>query len=126
MAPLYTGGSAVASLSHRFLRQCLAGDDPMWGARHTKSSVERLSQRRMRNSLTREGLAGMHRYHFHLVDGIEFFDSSGVLLVDDAAARMHAESLATKCATSKTDSHVTGIRVTTESGGILCRLLVRR
>ena len=66
----------------------------------------------------------MHRYHFHLVNGLESFDSSGVLLVDDAAARIHAENLAAKCASSKTDSHITGIRVTTESGGILCRLPV--
>ena len=63
----------------------------------------------------------MHRYHFHLVDGIEYFDSSGVLLVDDAAARIHAENLATKCATSKTGVHITGIRVTTKSGGMLRR-----
>jgi hypothetical protein len=47
-----------------------------------------------------------------------------VVLVDDTAARIHAENLAAEFVSSKTRLNITGIRVTTESGGILCRLRV--
>jgi hypothetical protein len=66
----------------------------------------------------------MARYHFHLVNGTEVFDSLGVLLVNDAAARTHAESLAAEFASSKTGLKIRGIRVTNELGAFLFRLQV--
>ena len=35
------------------------------------------------------------RYHFHIVDGLEVFDSLGAVLADDEAARTRAIELAT-------------------------------
>jgi Domain of unknown function (DUF6894) len=37
----------------------------------------------------------MPRYHFHIVDGLEVFDSVGATLPNDEAARRHALELAT-------------------------------
>jgi hypothetical protein len=34
------------------------------------------------------------RYHFHVVDGRELFDSQGTVFPDEAAARAHAEDMA--------------------------------
>jgi hypothetical protein len=36
----------------------------------------------------------MPRYHFHIVDGLEVFDSLGATLPSDEAARFYAEKLA--------------------------------
>ena len=79
-----------------------------------------------RNFLTVRALAGMPRYHFHLVNGVEVFDSLGVMLGSDAAARIHAESLAADFAGPKTYLKITGIRVTNELGLFLFRLQVHR
>ena len=53
----------------------------------------------------------MPRYHFHLVNGVEVFDSLGVMLVSDAAARIHAENLAAEFAGPKTHFKIRGIRM---------------
>jgi len=68
----------------------------------------------------------MPRYYFHLVNGTEVFDPLGVLLVNDAAAHIHAENLAAECANSTAGLRVRGIRVTDALGAVLFRLNVHR
>ena len=80
----------------------------------------------MRNYPTAGALFSMPRYHFHLVDGTEVFDSRGVLLPNDAAAHAYAESLAAEFAGSDTMLKIRGVRVTNEAGELLFRLPVDR
>lgn len=50
-------------------------------------------------------ISPMRRFHFHIADGTEVFDSLGALLTDDAAALKHAEKLGDDLARTKlTDS----------------------
>ena len=68
----------------------------------------------------------MSRYHFHLVNGTEVFDSLGVMLAGDAAARIHGEALAAEFASSRTHLKIRAIRVTNNLGVFLFRLQVYR
>ena len=53
----------------------------------------------------------MPRYHFHIVDGVEVFDSLGTTLPSDEAARVHAE----KMASPSTRPRAKAIRVTNDT-----------
>ena len=68
----------------------------------------------------------MRRYHFHIIDGVKVFDPQGAFLVDDSAARKHAEALARSIQKSElADKPSTVIRVTNEDGEVLFRVPVR-
>lgn len=68
----------------------------------------------------------MHRYHFHIVNGLEIFDSLGAVLADDEAARTRAVELATNIGkTQLANSPIKSIRVTNELGAVLFRVPVR-
>jgi hypothetical protein len=63
----------------------------------------------------------MPRYHFHVVDGVEVFDSLGAVLPNDAAAQRRAVELATDLA-----NKAKAVRVTNGDGDILFRVPIRR
>ena len=64
----------------------------------------------------------MPRYHFHIVDGVEVYDSLGATFPTDEAARIHAEELATLSEKLRAKA----IRVTSETGAGLIRVPIRR
>lgn len=66
----------------------------------------------------------MPRYHFHLINGTEVFDSRGVLLPNEAAAHAYAERLRAEFAGSDTILKIRGVKVTDETGKVLFRLRV--
>ena len=66
----------------------------------------------------------MPRYHFHVVDGVEVFDSLGAFLPNDAAAQRHAIELATGFA-NKSNAGIKAVRVTNNEGDILFRIPIR-
>ena len=66
----------------------------------------------------------VRRYHFHLVDGVETFDVNGAMLVNDEAARAHAEGLADEYGKVK-NAPTKAIRVTNDQGSILFRVPIR-
>jgi hypothetical protein len=69
----------------------------------------------------------MRRYHFHVVDGHEVFDSLGAMLPDDEAARARAIELATRIGKSRlADGPTKAIRVTNDQGAVLFRVPIRR
>jgi hypothetical protein len=65
------------------------------------------------------------RYHFHVVDGVEVFDSLGAALPNDAAAQRRAVELATDLA-NKANAGTKAVRVTNGDGDILFRVPIRR
>lgn len=67
----------------------------------------------------------MQRYHFHVVDGDEVFDSLGDMLPNDVAAQRRAVELATDLA-KKASARIKAVRVTNSEGDILFRVPVRR
>jgi hypothetical protein len=69
----------------------------------------------------------MRRYQFHIVDGVEVFDSLGATLPDDEAARERAGEIAVSFAKTKSvDSPTKAVRVTNDAGAILFRVPIRR
>jgi hypothetical protein len=68
----------------------------------------------------------MPRYHFHVVDGGEIFDSQGAVLPDNEAARRRAVELATNLGKTKlADAPTKAVRVTNDKGAILFRVPIR-
>jgi Domain of unknown function (DUF6894) len=69
----------------------------------------------------------MPRYHFHIVDGVEVFDSAGVTLPDNEAARRRALELATNIGKTRWPHRPPkAVRVTNNEGAILFRVPIRR
>ena len=69
----------------------------------------------------------MPRYHFHIVDGLEVFDSIGATLPSDEAARIHAEKVAKGFTRPQLERlRAKAIRVTSETGATLFLVPVRR
>lgn len=69
----------------------------------------------------------MPRYHFHIVDGVEVFDSLATVLPDNEAARTRALELATNLGKAHlADLTVRVIRVTNDEGAVLFRVPIRR
>jgi hypothetical protein len=66
----------------------------------------------------------VRRYHLHVVDGVEVFDSLGAVLPSDEAARDRAIELAQNFA-SPADTATKAIRVTNDEGSILFRVPIR-
>jgi hypothetical protein len=67
------------------------------------------------------GCIYMPRYHFHVVDGVEMFDSLGATLEGPEAARRHAQRIA--AGFSNRSAHA--IRVTDDTGAVLFRIPIR-
>ena len=66
---------------------------------------------------------GMPRYHFHIVDGVKVFDSLGVTLPSDEAARFYAEKLAKDFTRPEVEKlRAKAVRVTSESGAVVFRI----
>ena len=69
----------------------------------------------------------MRRYHFHIMDGQNFFDSKGVELADDKAARKHAEAMAASLRrVPLMDKQRKIIKITDDSGRAIARLPVNK
>jgi hypothetical protein len=69
----------------------------------------------------------MPRYHFHIVDGLEVFDSIGATLPSDEAAHIHAEKVAKGFTRPQLERlRAKAIRVTSETGATLFLVPVRR
>jgi len=69
----------------------------------------------------------MRQYYFHVVDGVEIFDSLGARLPNDDAAREYAERVANDYRKAKkADAPTKAIRVTNDQGSILFRVPIRR
>ena len=69
----------------------------------------------------------MPRFHFHILDGVNLFDSAGLELADEKAALKHAEQIASDLSKSKTmDRDQKVIRITNEDGREISRLPVLR
>jgi hypothetical protein len=67
------------------------------------------------------------RYHFHIVDGVEVFDSLATVLPDNEAARTRALELATNLGKAHlADPTTRAIRVTNDEGAVLFRLPIQR
>ena len=69
----------------------------------------------------------MPRYHFHIVDGVQVFDSLGATFPNDEAARIHAQQMAGRY--TRMELHrlrANAIRVTSETGAVLFRIPIRR
>ena len=65
----------------------------------------------------------MPRYHFHIVDGVEVFDSLKAVLPDNEAARTRAVELATNLGKAHlADLTIKAIRVTNDEGEVLFRV----
>jgi hypothetical protein len=65
----------------------------------------------------------MPRYQFHIVDGLEVFDSLGATLPSDEAARFYAEKLAKDFTRPEGEKlRAKAVRVTSESGAALFRI----
>ena len=69
----------------------------------------------------------MPRYHFHIVDGVEVFDSIGATFQSDELARVHAEKLAGRFTRIEVYRlHANAIRVISETGAVLFRIPIRQ
>jgi hypothetical protein len=69
----------------------------------------------------------MPKYHFHIVDSVEVFDSLRQVLPDNEAARTRAVELATNLEKAKlADLNTKTIRVTDDDGEVLFRVPIRR
>ena len=69
----------------------------------------------------------MPRYHFHIVDGVEVFDSVRQVLPDNEAARTRAVELATNLGKAHlVDLTTKAFRVTNDKGAVLFRVPIRR
>jgi len=67
------------------------------------------------------------RYHFHIVDGVEVFDSLESVLADNEAARSRAVELASNLGKANlADLTTKAIRVTNDEGAVLFRVPIRR
>jgi len=60
----------------------------------------------------------MPRYHFHIINGVKIFDSKGMALPDDLAARLHARIAARNFNRSLTGQKIR-VRVTNEKGQVV-------
>jgi len=58
----------------------------------------------------------MRRYHFHICDGVQVFDSLGTNLPNDQAACTHAGKVADDLRRSKLFDRATTVRVTNDLG----------
>ena len=69
----------------------------------------------------------MPRYHFHVVDGVEVFDSLKSVLPDNKAARACVIELATNLGKANlADLTIKTIQVTNDEGAVLFRVPIRR
>ena len=69
----------------------------------------------------------MPRYHFHVVDGVEVFDSLQAVLPDNEAARTRAVELATNLGKANlADLAIKTIQVINDEGAVLFRVPIRR
>ena len=69
----------------------------------------------------------MPRYQFHVVDGVEIFDSLNAVLPDNESARTRAIELATNLGkASLPDLTIKAIQVTNDQGAVLFRVPIRR
>jgi hypothetical protein len=69
----------------------------------------------------------MRRYYFHVVDGVEIFDSHGAVLSSHGEALAHAERVANNYRNGKkADTPMKAIRVTDDKGSILFRVPIGR
>ena len=69
----------------------------------------------------------MRRYHFHVVDGVEVFDSLTTVLPNNEAARLRAVELATNLGKAHlADLTIRVVRVTNDEGAVLFRVPIRR
>jgi len=67
------------------------------------------------------------RYQFHIVDGVELFDSLVSVLPDNEAARRRALDLASNLGKANlADLTTKAIRVTNNEGEVLFRVPIRR
>jgi hypothetical protein len=64
----------------------------------------------------------MPRYHFHIVNGHEVFDSQGKPLPNEGAAREYAEMVAKQFAKMPIRTRLHAVRVTNETGDVLFRI----
>jgi hypothetical protein len=73
------------------------------------------------------GILYVPRYHFHVVGGVEVFDSLRQVLPDNEAARTRAVELATNLGKANlADLTTKAIRVTNDEGAVLFRVPIRR
>jgi hypothetical protein len=68
----------------------------------------------------------MRRYHFHICDGVQIFDSLGTNLPDDQAACAHAKEVADDLTRSKLFDRATIVRVTNDLGNVVFKLPLSR
>lgn len=68
----------------------------------------------------------MLRYHFHLIDGVDIFDSIGSMFANDETARVHAKKLASDYSGSKIMDAKANISVMNDSGKLLFRIPIQR
>ena len=69
----------------------------------------------------------MPRYHFHVADGVEVFDTLATVLPDNEAARTRAVELATNLGKAHlADLTTRAIRVTNDEGAVLFSVPIRR
>jgi hypothetical protein len=68
----------------------------------------------------------MRRYHFHICDGVQIFDSLGTNLLDDQAACAHAKTVADDLTRSKLFDRATIVRVTNDLGNVVFKLPLSR
>jgi Domain of unknown function (DUF6894) len=69
----------------------------------------------------------MPRYHFHVADGVEVFDSLKAVLPDNETARTRAIELATNLGKANlADLTIKTIKVTNDDGEVLFRVPIRR
>lgn len=109
--------------------------DTIAHSRELMQQADEQIQRTSAHRSTQVGNAGgfceftspMRRFHFHIANGTEVFDSLGALLADDAAALKYAEKLARDLARTKlADSPAKHVRVTNEDGDVLFSVPVRQ
>jgi hypothetical protein len=79
------------------------------------------------NDPVHQALLYVPRYHFHVVGGVEVFDSLRQVLPDNEAARTRAVELATNLGKANlADLTTKAIRVTNDEGAVLFRVPIRR
>jgi hypothetical protein len=93
--------------------------------RRTSSLISALGMLEQHRSIS--GCCVMPRYHFHVVDGVEVFDSLKAVLPDNEAARTRAIELATNLGKANlADLIIKTIKVTNDEGEVLFRVPIRR
>jgi hypothetical protein len=61
----------------------------------------------------------MPRYHFHIIDAVNVFDTKGIALPDERAARLHAR-VAARNFNRNLKGEKIKVRVTDEKGQTIC------